>query len=222
MNPEFSYGLAFLTGLAGGLHCLGMCGGFAAGYFAGHDCRSRWAAQLHYHGVRIGIYMLLGVLGALSGQVLVQVGMVGKMQGIVMMGSGLFILGIGIRYLCVRPVCPSASKTSQIQFGRNEKWGRTMPLLAGLLNGFVPCSLLFSVAVKSVAIADPLQAGALMLCFGLGTLPMMATITTSGAIAGHFSRGIWNRLTGGVILAFGAWTLYEGWYFYDIMRGLAG
>ena len=96
-----------------------------------------------------------------------------------------------------------------------------MPLLAGLLNGFVPCSLLFSVALKTVA-AQPLQAGALMLCFGLGTLPMTLSVTLMGALGGHFTRGSWNLLTGILVLAFGGWTLYEGWYFFDIMRGLAG
>ena len=225
MSPEFGYWLAFLTGLAGALHCLGMCGGFAAGYFAGHGWRERLLPQFSYHGMRIGMYVVLGVLGASSGQVLVQVGMVGKVQGVVMMLSGLLICAIGVRYLLHRKRCPAASNGSQeapIRFEQNRSLRRTLPLLAGLLNGFVPCSLLFSVAVKTVAIADPLQAGLLMVCFGLGTVPMMLAVTTGGALAGHLSRGVWTRLTGVVVLLFGAWTLYEGWYFFDIMRGLAG
>lgn len=226
MNTEFGYGLAFLTGVAGGLHCLGMCGGFAAGYFAGHGWRDRLLPLVSYHGMRIATYMLLGIVGALSGRVLVQVGMVGKVQGVVMIASGLLICAIGVRYLLRRLSCPAGvsgeSGEAPIHFEQNRRTRRPLPLLAGLLNGLVPCSLLFSVAVKTVAVADPLQAGLLMLSFGLGTLPVMAAITTAGAIGGHFSRGHWNRLAGLVVLAFGAWTCYEGWYFFDIMRGLAG
>jgi uncharacterized protein len=226
MIPEFGYGLAFLTGFAGAFHCLGMCGGFASGYFASHGWHDKWAPQLTYHGVRIATYTLLGVAGALAGRVLVQVGMVGKVQGIVLMGSGLFIVGIGLRYLFHKPACPRASgyiaDGKRIHFDRHKTVRRYLPALAGLLNGFVPCSLLFSIAVKSVASADPIHAALLMLCFGIGTLPMMVAVTTTGAMAGYFSRGALDKLTGAAILFFGAWTLFEGWGFYDVMRGLAG
>lgn len=225
MNPEFGYGLAFLTGLAGALHCLGMCGGFASGYFASHGWRYKWAPQLTYHGVRIATYTLLGVSGALAGQVLIQVGMVGKIQGVILMGSGLFIIGIGLRYLLRKPFSPQACRRSaigkQVHFDRHKRARRYLPALAGLLNGFVPCSLLFSVAVKSAAFAEPLRSALTMLSFGLGTLPMMMTVTTTGAMVGYFSRGALDRLTGFTISIFGAWTFYEGWLFYGIMRGLA-
>ncbi|MCB1758935.1 MAG: sulfite exporter TauE/SafE family protein [Gammaproteobacteria bacterium] len=225
MISEFGYLLAFLTGLTGAFHCLGMCGGFAAGYFAGHGWRDRLWPQLGYHGMRIASYVLLGVAGALAGRVLVQVGMVGKTQGLVMILSGLLICAIGLRYLLRGGACATrstnASAQRPIRFDQHPRSRYSMPLLAGLLNGFVPCSLLFSVALKTVA-AQPLQAGALMLCFGLGTLPMTLSVTLMGALGGHFTRGSWNLLTGILVLAFGGWTLYEGWYFFDIMRGLAG
>lgn len=225
MSSGFGYGLAFFTGLAGASHCLGMCGGFAAGFFASQR-RYRFWAQLAYHGVRILMYVLLGLLGALSGRVLVQVGMVGKVQGLVMIFSGLLICVLGLRQLRWRADCPvetyAAAETIVVPFDAHPATQRLLPLLAGLLNGFVPCSLVFSVAVKTVAVADPLQAVLLMFSFGLGTLPTMLGVTLSGALVGRFSRGCWQRVTGTLIFAFGAWTLYEGWSFFDIMRGLVG
>ena len=228
MHTEFSYSLAFITGLMGAFHCLGMCGGFASGYFAGHGWRHKWLPHITYHGVRIGMYTLLGVLGGLAGRVLVQAGMVGKIQGIVMMLSGVIIIGIGLRFsrywaTHTRRACivTGEVETKTVHFDRNRRARRYMPVLIGLLNGFVPCSLVFSVAVKTVSQADPLQSGLLMLCFGLGTLPAMVTITTCGAIVGEISRGLMAKLTGLVIMLLGGWTLYEGWVFYDIMRGLA-
>ena len=97
-----------------------------------------------------------------------------------------------------------------------------LPALAGMLNGFVPCSLVFSVAVKAVATADPVESGLLMFWFGLGTLPTMLLVTTLGAAVGSRARGKMETLTGIIVVLLGAWTLYEGIIFYDIMRGLAG
>ena len=146
-------------------------------------------------------------------------------QGLVMIFSGLLICALGLRQLWWRadsPVETAAAETIVVPFDAHPATQRLLPLLAGLLNGFVPCSLVFSVAVKTVAVADPLQAVLLMFSFGLGTLPTMLGVTLSGALVGRFSRGCWQRVTGTLIFAFGAWTLYEGWSFFDIMRGLVG
>ena len=96
-----------------------------------------------------------------------------------------------------------------------------LPIVAGLLNGFVPCSLVFSVTLKAVASADPVEAGLLMVFFGLGTLPTMLVVTSLGAAIGQKARGFFATLTGLIVILFGVWTLYEGWFFFDIMRGLA-
>ena len=75
MDAEFDLFLAFTTGLAGAYHCLGMCGGLAAGYFSGHGWRHKLLPQISYHGMRILTYTLLGMTGALLGRVLVLSGM---------------------------------------------------------------------------------------------------------------------------------------------------
>jgi sulfite exporter TauE/SafE len=92
---------------------------------------------------------------------------------------------------------------------------------AGLLNGLVPCSLVFSVALKAAATADPLRAGLLMGAFGLGTLPAMAAVSLAGGAVGARARGVLARLAAAAVIALGAWTLYEGVTFFHIMRGLA-
>jgi sulfite exporter TauE/SafE len=229
MSGEFSYLLAFTTGLLGAFHCLGMCGGLAAGYFAGHGAGHGWQRkllpQLGYHGMRIALYVLLGTLGAALGRVLVQSGFVGKGQGLLMILAGIavMIIGLGLTGLLPwwrRKPCPGGSCRT-IRFEERPRLRHRLPLLAGTVNGLVPCSLVFSVALKAIATADPLQSGLLMLCFGLGTLPTMALVTTAGATAGALSRGAVEKLTGAVVVLLGAWTLYEGIVFYDIMRGLA-
>jgi sulfite exporter TauE/SafE len=226
VTPEIDIGLAFATGLLGALHCLGMCSGIAGGYFV-HAGRGAGAVRLPpvlvYHGGRILVYALLGVAGAMVGRVLVQTGLIGKGQGLLMMAAGLLILGLGL-VLLARPGGPRVSEggpTSGVEvrlMSPAERYWR--PALAGVLNGFVPCSLVFSVAAKAAATADPLRAGLLMAAFGLGTLPTMGLVSLAGAAIGARARVIFGRLAGLLVIALGAWTFYEGLVFFDIIRGL--
>ncbi len=211
MSTEFGYGLAFSTGLFGALHCLGMCGGLAGGCAVGRDGKRSWLALVQYHGMRIALYTLLGVAGAVAGRALVQTGLVGKVQGVLMIGAGLLVVAVGVRLLWVR-----GRERSFVHFRAPP-----LPLVGGLLNGLVPCSLLFSVAVPAATSADPGRAAGLMLAFGLGTLPTMATVSMLGLTAVRRVRGVWAQATALAVVALGAWTAWEGWVFFDIMRGLA-
>ncbi len=224
MNPELTLAMAFATGLFGALHCLGMCGGLAGGFFVQRQVQPRLAPQFIYHASRLFIYALLGMAGAWAGRSLAQTGLTGKAQGILMMGAGLLILVLGLRMLLARPRRPALAPTRGLEV-RLEPMTRPprpwSPLLFGTLNGLIPCSLVFSIALKAAATGDPGRAGLLMLAFGLGTLPMMAAVTGFGAFVGARARDFSARIAGGLVAVLGLWTLYEGYSFFDIMRGLA-
>lgn len=211
MSDAPSLALAFTTGLLGAGHCLGMCCGLAGGLFLGLGWRRVWAVA-GYHLARIATYVVLGTTGAWLGRVLVQTATLGKLQGILMMLAGVLITALGLRRLLRAPAatCPPQRAMS------------AGPLVAGLLNGLVPCSLVFSIAVKAAATADPLQASLLMLAFGLGTLPAMGLLSLFAGGLGHTQGDLIRRLGGVAVLALGCWTLYQGWVFFDVMRGLAG
>lgn len=228
MSTELTLPLAFLTGVLGAFHCPGMCTGLAGGWFV--RCGSGIGAVLGYHAARILVYGTLGMAGALVGRVLVQQGMVGKGQGLVMMAAGLVIVGLGVGLLWTgkrpggeRSGSPDRSSGSQkVRFSpappRPKPW---LALIAGATNGLVPCSLTVSIAIKAAATADPLRAGLLMLVFGLGTLPTMALVSLTGTAIGRHARGVFAILAALTVVALGLWTLYQGWVFFDIMRGLS-
>jgi hypothetical protein len=225
MSGEFTYALAFITGLLGAGHCIGMCGGLAGG-FAVHQ--NRWRRPLpllSYHGSRIAVYVLLGALGAALGRVLVQAGSLGKFQGLLLIIAGLVIVALGLGVAGLLPglqprPCTTAANTQPLR--RMPPWPqRLAPALAGIINGLVPCSLVFSVAIRATATADPLQAGLLMFCFGLGTLPAMGAVTALSGYIGCRAHGIAQRLAGVAVILLGAWTVYEGAIFYQVMSGLA-
>ncbi|RUM94190.1 MAG: sulfite exporter TauE/SafE family protein [Thiothrix sp.] len=228
MNAEFGYALAFATGVFGAFHCLGMCSGLAGGFFVGYGWQRNIFPFIAYHGSRIFVYSLLGITGALLGRVIVQTGIVGKGQGILMILSGVLIVLIGLyllrRALLSRQNKPLTNCTDQqpLQFfDKSTIPGRVTPYLGGILNGLVPCSLVFSVAIKAAGTADPMRAGLLMLSFGAGTLPTMATVSAMGALLSSQTQTIFRTFAAVSVIALGLWTLYEGWIFYDIMQGLS-
>jgi sulfite exporter TauE/SafE len=226
VTGDLTLALAFTTGLLGALHCLGMCSGIAGGFFLHHRGVPKLRAVLLFHGTRVLVYILLGVAGAAVGRVLVQTGLIGKGQGILMMAAGALIVLLGLDLLgliprgraTAKPAAQTAGVEVQLSARAPRPW---MPALAGALNGLVPCSLVFSVAVKAATTADPLRAGLLMAAFGLGTLPTMALVSLTGATIGDRASTIFTRLAGVLVVFLGLWTLYEGYFFFDIMRGLA-
>jgi sulfite exporter TauE/SafE len=224
VNEGFGYGLAFAAGVLGALHCLGMCGGIAAGFFARAGRRRLLLTQVYYQGTRILTYSVLGVAGAMVGRVLVQAGALGKVQGLLMLAAGVLITLVGVAMLRRRPPPRrrEASCTPPLPGVRTDPWTRPWtPLAGGLLNGLVPCGLVFSVAVKAAATADPFRAALLMAAFGLGTLPGLGAAGMLGAGLGRLGSGTAARLAGLLVVALGLWTLHQGAAFFHVMRGLS-
>jgi hypothetical protein len=222
---EFGLLLAFTTGLAGTPHCLGMCSGLAGGLFLHQGLVQRGLPAALYHGVRVLTYVALGTAGALLGQVIVQVGGFGKAQGLLMIAAGLAIVALGLGLLGVlRFAAPARCRFAVPAPGEGTRSRPRLArfALAGVGNGLVPCSLVFSVAIKAAATASPAQAAALMLAFGLGTVPAMLGVSLLAGALGNRACGRGRILAGVAVVALGLWTLYEGIVFYDVMRGLAG
>ena len=224
MSGESVLVFAFTTGILGGVHCLGMCNGVNGGFFASLDRLPRSIDLAAFHGVRIAAYTVLGVSGAALGRTVVQSGIVGKAQGLIMMLAGAFIVLMGLA-LVIKAVrhTPAHSLQVEVPFVPRitDRPKRLPPWLAGLFNGLVPCSLVSLVAVKAVATSDPAQAALMMLAFGIGTLPTLVAMSLFGGLIGAKTRGTATYLVAIAISMTGLWTLYQGFVIYDILRGLA-
>ena len=78
-------------------------------------------------------------------------------------------------------------------------------LTLGLLWGWLPCGLVYSVLLVAAFAGNPVRGGATMVAFGLGTLPAMLGLSYGGARLAHEHNTL-PRLLGAVIVACGLWT----------------
>ncbi|HEY9855224.1 MAG TPA: sulfite exporter TauE/SafE family protein, partial [Stenomitos sp.] len=174
-----AFSLGFLFSFA---HCLGMCGGIVAAYSATLPAGGRsdvWSHVLYSLG-RTLTYTLIGVaVGALGSAV--EVG--GRLAGIqgtmsVLAGVVMALLGVGMLgwKLPILGALPSFATNPRFQrafqrvLATDARW-RTFGI--GVLNGFLPCGMVYSGAALALSSANPLKGALTMASFGLGTLPAM-------------------------------------------------
>jgi len=215
----FDYGLAFIAGVLGSSHCLGMCGALVSGYFMNAGPTRSYLPYLVYQIARIFVYTMVGFAAATLGVVLVSSGVFGKMQSILQMfiGSVVIILALGI--LGWIPFQGSVRLIPMKVLRKGYAASRTRgPILgatiAGLLNGLMPCPLTFAMAVKATSATTILEGGLLMLTFGAGTLPTMLFISVAfGKMSANF-RGLMLKFAAFIMIVMGCNTIYHGMSFY--------
>ena len=88
---------AFLVGMLGGVHCVGMCGGIVGALSLGMPARgaSRWGVQLGYNLGRILSYTLAGVLAGGLGYFFSGMLPVQHAQQALLLVAGLFMVLLG-------------------------------------------------------------------------------------------------------------------------------
>ncbi|MBF0344447.1 MAG: sulfite exporter TauE/SafE family protein [Nitrospirae bacterium] len=204
---------------------MGMCGGLVSAFFLRLETKGRLLPYLTYHTGRIMVYTLIGIVTASLGMVIENSGVFGKVQGILQMLSGLVVIVLALDMLGLLPHRFSVGVAPLDSLKRLYRTAmRNGPLagslLGGILNGFMPCSLVFAVAVKAVSTGSPLEGGGLMVVFGIGTLPSMLFVSMAFAKLGAGTRGMLSRLAACAVLAMGVTTMYRGYSFFSIMKGL--
>jgi uncharacterized protein len=187
------YLIILLAGLAGSMHCVGMCGGFAC--ILGRDGRGRLATlarHLVYNLGRVTSYCFMGVCVGYLGFLLVGHGgddTWGSLaQRTLALLSGLLMLYIGLQFLGLLP--RSAGPLLGVdwlasglrQLTRSTRPGA--PLALGVLNGFLPCPLVYAFLAQAAGSGGPLSGLLIMATFGLGTFPAMLAMGGIGWWAG--------------------------------------
>ena len=184
------YLLIFLAGLAGSLHCVGMCGGFACAI--GPDARGRSATlirHLIYNTGRVTTYCFLGALFAYFGAQVINLwddSPLGIVQRVLACVSGVLMVLIGLQFFGffqrVSQTLTGVGGLAFTQALRNlvKDPNPLAPLAFGVFNGFLPCPLVYAFVAQATASGDPLSGAMVMAAFGLGTFPAMLCMGVIG------------------------------------------
>ncbi|MEI6541993.1 MAG: sulfite exporter TauE/SafE family protein [Methylococcales bacterium] len=215
----FDYGLAFMAGVLGSGHCLGMCGALVSGYFMKAGPSKRYLPYFMYQFARIFVYTLVGFAAAALGVVLVSSGIFGKVQSILQMFIGAVVIILALGILGWIPFQGSVKLLPMNLLRKGYAQSRTKgpimgAMLAGIMNGLMPCPLTFAMAVKATSATTVLEGGLLMLTFGAGTLPTMLLVSVAfGKMSAHF-RGLMLKSAAFIMIIMGCNTIYMGLSFY--------
>ena len=202
------YALAFLAGLVGGGHCLGMCGGFVVVASAGGQ-RS-WL----FHLGRIVGYAALGAAAALAGAALDWGGGAAGLHRLRFYVAGVLLLLFGLAFLGALPrrwLEPAAGAAARLLGRARRVTGGAFPLALGLPIGLLPCGLLYPMYAAAAGTGAPLEGAALLTAFGLGTVPLLGTFSFALDRIGLTMRQRLVRAAGVVMLLLGALMLWRGW-----------
>ncbi len=184
---------AFLLGLLGSFHCIGMCGPIAFALPIDRSNRAKGAFGVFlYHAGRIASYGLIGLLFGLIGRGLYLAGFQQRLSiliGVIMIASILFGKWLPLTARLNKPIFGLVQKVKNAMALHLRKKGPATLGVLGLLNGFLPCGLVYMAVFGAVAMGDLGQGAGYMALFGLGTVPMM----TIAVYAGNFLKNTWRK-----------------------------
>jgi hypothetical protein len=213
---EFSLLSALLAGLLGGVHCVGMCGGLVAAFsFRGDGTAPPFRLHLGYNLGRITSYTLFGALaGALGASInLLDIRPLQLtlylLAQIVMILLGLYLAGWNQWVLVFEKAGGALWSRLQPLF-RKLLPVQSLPgaLVAGFFWGWLPCGLVYSVLVAALAAGSAPSGAALMLVFGLGTLPnLLGMALFANRLQPLLQRAAVRRAAGLMVAGFGLWGL---------------
>lgn len=216
---ELSLTAAFLVGLLGGGHCAGMCGGIVGAVTVTlPGSRPQWPFLIGYNLGRIGTYTLAGALAGAIGASSFFLDHVLPIEKLLYALANLMLILLGLYLAGIWRVLTRLEAVGGMLWQRLQPYSRrllpvrTLPqaLLLGTLWGWLPCGLVYSVLVAAIATADPVKGGALMLAFGLGTLPALLAMGMAAVQLKAWLQNLWvRRVSGLVVLAFGVAGLLQ-------------
>ena len=176
------FGIAFALGLLGSLHCAAMCGPLMLALPVPPGGAGRFVAgRIVYQLGRVATYCLLGVVAGLVGKSLFVAGF----QQWLSIALGLAVLAgflVSKRVALSAPVVHLVSWLKVAMSAQLRRRSFRSLALLGLLNGLLPCGLVYVALAGAAARGSILSGIGYMAVFGLGTLPMMLGINLSGKL----------------------------------------
>jgi len=170
---------AFILGLLGSFHCIGMCGPIAFMLPLDRKSNTKRIFQITtYHAGRLFTYAFLGLLLGLLGKQLELFGL----QQQISITIGILMVALVIlpktwlqKIKLARPIYTFVSKMKSSLGHQLKRKDPSTFFTLGFLNGLLPCGLVYMAIFASIAIGNTWEASLYMILFGIGTIPLMTT-----------------------------------------------
>lgn len=228
----------FLIGLLGGVHCIGMCGGIVSAFSVASAPRRRFPVPvittaapfmqteavdtslrvLSYNAGRISSYALAGAMAGGVAQGARALSWLSSFEVVAYWLANLMLVLLGL-YLM-----DAWRGLSHLESAGRIVWRRIQPFMKyflpmdtpfkafalGGLWGWVPCGMVYSVLLTAMLSGSAASGAAVMLAFGLGTLPTLLSIGLLGTRLQAWTRRRSVRIVAGLlVLAFGLLGIYR-------------
>ncbi|HSJ16277.1 MAG TPA: sulfite exporter TauE/SafE family protein [Longimicrobiales bacterium] len=190
-------GAAFIAGLVGSPHCVGMCGGFAAA------CSRPRSGLALWHAGRVTTYALLGALGGLAGGLLP-----GPRWVLVAVSLALLVwFAASLAELVPKPSLriPVVVRLGSALAQRRHPGAR---YAFGMATGLLPCGMVYAALALSLAAGSPAGGALAMSAFGLGTVPALSLLSVG--VRRFAAQGVWQRrAVATLVLVAGVWSIAQ-------------
>ena len=172
-----------ILGLAGSLHCVGMCGPLALALPVGMSRASFLAGRLLYNAGRLVTYAVFGAGFGLIGKTYVLAGLQRGLSiavGVVLLGW-LYARTRPGQFVFAQRIIPQLIAPLKMALAKQLR-ARALPSLfaVGLLNGLLPCGLVYLALAAAAATGTATDGALAMLVFGAGTVPAMLAVSLCG------------------------------------------
>lgn len=171
---------AFIFGLISSLHCIGMCGPIAMMLPVDRSNPAKKVVQIMlYQMGRLSAYATLGLVFGILGKGFYMAGIQQSISIIV----GIFMITIAVvperifmKYNFSKPVYKVISNVKSSLGNQFKRKSPDALFTIGLLNGFLPCGLVYAALFGAIAMQNVTLSVTYMLLYGLGTIPMMSAV----------------------------------------------
>lgn len=186
---------ALIFGLISSFHCIGMCGPIALALPVGRfNTPQKVIRIMLYHLGRLTSYAMLGLFFGLLGKGLYLAGMQQRLSIAVGVLMILFVLIPEKKLAQYNFSKPVFGLISKVKSNMGTQFKRKTPdalFTIGLLNGFLPCGMVYAALFGAVAMQNETLGVLYMILFGIGTIPMMSVVVY---ISGFLTIPVRNKI----------------------------